>query len=174
MSVYFAIPVSGLKEGRHVYDFEINKEFFDKFEESEVKEGDLIAIVEAEKRSSHIDLNIKISGKVRICCDRCLGMYHQPVECENRLLVSFGKIRDDSDPDILIIPEDEHELELNQYIYESIHLSLPIQRVHPEDKNGESTCDPEMVRKLNEHIVIVEDHKTDPRWEELKKLLNNN
>ncbi len=73
MSGLYTIPVSGLKEGRHCFDFEIDKEFFDQFEESEVKEGTLIAIVEADKRSSHIDLSIRIDGTVRISCDRCLG-----------------------------------------------------------------------------------------------------
>jgi len=174
MSGYFAIPISGLKEGRHIYDFDINKEFFEKFEESEVKEGDIKAIVEAEKRSTHILLNIRISGRVRICCDRCLEMFYYPFECENRLLVKFGKTSDDSDPEILTIPVDEHELELNQYFYEFIHLALPIQRVHPDDKNGESTCDPDMLKKLKEHIIFEEENKTDPRWEELKKLMNNN
>jgi len=174
MSGYFAIPISGLKEGRHIYDFDINKEFFEKFEESEVKEGDIKASVEAEKRATHIVLNIRISGRIRICCDRCLEMFYFPVECENRLLVKFGKTSDDSDPEILTIPVDEHELELNQYFYEFIHLALPIQRVHPDDKNGESTCDPDMLKKLKEHIIFEEENKTDPRWEELKKLMNNN
>ena len=174
MSGYFTIPISGLKEGRQIYDFDINKEFFDKFKESEVREGDLKAIVEAEKRSTHIVLNIRISGRVRICCDRCLEMFYFPVECENRLLVKFGKTSDDSDPEILTIPVDEHELELNQYFYEFIHLVLPIQRVHSDDKNGESTCDPDMLKKLKEHIIFEEENKTDPRWEELKKLMNNN
>ena len=174
MSGYFTIPVSGLKPGRHIYDFEINKEFFDRFEESEVKEGDLTAIVEAEKRSSHIELNVKISGKVRVCCDRCLDMFYQTIDSENKLLIKFGKTRDESDPDILTIPVDENELEMNQYFYEFIYLSLPIKRVHPDDKNGKSTCDPEMLKKIEEHIVIEEGSNNDPRWEELKKLMNNN
>ena len=37
MSGLFIIPLSGLKEGRHCYDFEINKKFFDQLEESEIK-----------------------------------------------------------------------------------------------------------------------------------------
>ena len=32
---------------------------------------------------------------------------------------------------------DEHELDIKQYLYEFIHLALPIQRVHPEDKDGQ-------------------------------------
>jgi uncharacterized protein len=173
MSLTYTIPLSGLKEGLHTFDFEINKEFFEQFEESEIKEGSLIANIEMEKRSTHLDLAIKISGSVRICCDRCLEMFSQPLACENRLLVKFGKNDEDIDPDIIFISADENELVLKQYIYEYIYLALPIKRVHPNDNNGKSTCDPEMLERLKEHMVD-EDPESDPRWDVLKKLLNNN
>lgn len=173
MSRLFSVPINGLKEGHHTFEFEINKSFFDLFEESEIKEGELFAVIEIEKRPSHIDLEVKISGKVRIGCDRCLGMYDHPVECENKLLVKFGKGKDESDPEIITLPREENDLDLKQYLYEYIHLALPIQRIHPDDANGESTCDPSMLRKLKEHLV-VEETKIDPRWDELKKLINDN
>ena len=173
MSGLFSIPVSGLKEGLHYYDFEINKEFFDQFEESEVKDGILSVRIEARRTSSHIDLTVRISGTVKVCCDRCLGYFPMNIDSENRLLVKFGKARDESDPDIITIAADEYELDMKQNFYDYIHLALPIQRVHPNDKNGDSTCDPVMLKKLKEH-VIEEDHNSDPRWDELKKLINEN
>jgi uncharacterized protein len=173
MSVPYIIPLSGLKEGRHNIDFEIGNEFFELFEESEVKEGRLFAHVELDKLSSHLDLAISISGNVRICCDRCLEMFLYPLESKNRLLVKFGKSIDDTDPDILSLPTDENELDLKQHFYEFIHLALPIRRIHPNDKNGKSTCDPVMLKKLEE-LIIDEDKKSDPRWDDLKKLLNDN
>jgi uncharacterized metal-binding protein YceD (DUF177 family) len=173
MSRTYTIPLSGLKEGHHTFDFEIDKEFFEQFVESEVKEGSLIAKIEMDKRSTHSDLSIMISGTVRVCCDRCLEMFSHPVVCENRLLVKFGKSMDDIDPDIIFIPFDEHELDLKQHIYEFVYLALPIKRVHPENKDGKSTCDPEMLKKLEEHI-IEEENDSDPRWDELKKLMNDN
>ena len=173
MSGLFTIPISGLKEGHSSFNFEINNEFFEKFEESEVKNGMFEAFVDADKRSSHINLAIRIRGVVSISCDRCLLVFSHPVDCENRLLIKFGKINDESDPDIITVPADENELDLKQYFYECILLALPIQRVHPVDKNGISGCDPEMLKKLDQHIVN-EDYGIDPRWDELKKLINNN
>ena len=173
MSGIYSIPISGLKEGKHSYDFEIGKEFFEQFEESEIKEGMLTVIVEADKRSSHADLAVKIAGEVSISCDRCLGVFSQPVSCENRLLVKFGKVYDESDPDIITIPADENELDMTQYFYENILLALPIQRIHPSDRNGNSKCDPEMLQKLKEH-VSGEEERNDPRWDDLKKLMSNN
>ena len=173
MSELFSIPINGLKGGHHTFEFEINKSFFDLFEDSEIKEGELFAVIEIEKSPSHIDLDVRISGKVRICCDRCLEMYDHPVECENRLLVKFGTGRDESDPEIITIPRDDNDLDLKQYLYEYVHLALPIQRIHPDNDMGESTCNPLMLRKLEEHLV-VEETKSDPRWDELKKLMNGN
>jgi uncharacterized protein len=173
MSGSCTIPLIGLKEGRHVTQFEINEDFFKQFEESEVKEGSLIADIEMEKRSSHIDLLIRISGSVKVCCDRCLEMFFLPVDCKNRILVKFGKNIEVSDPDILSLPVDEHELDLKQHIYEFIHLALPIKRVHPDDKKGNSTCDPLMLKKLEE-LIVEDEIENDPRWDELKKLINDN
>jgi len=174
MSGLYVIPLSGLKEGHHTFDFEIGKEFFEEFEESEIKEGLLTAIVEMEKRSSHLDLVVRIAGTVMISCDRCLEMFSRPVESENRLLVKLGKSISEDDPDILSLPSDEHELDLMQHFYEYIYLALPIKRVHPDDKKGKSTCNPDMLKKLKELLVEDEDEKNnDPRWDDLKKLMNN-
>ena len=173
MSGSYTIPLSGLKEGHHTIDFEIDKKFFEQFEESEVKEGSLIANVEIDKRSTHLDMIIRISGGVRISCDRCLEPFQQSIQSENRLLVKFGKSIDDIDPDIISVPADEHEMDLQQHIYEFIMLALPIKRVHPTDKKGNSTCDPVMLKKLEE-LIIEEEKINDPRWDELKKLMNDN
>ncbi len=173
MSSSYTILLSGLKEGHHTVDFEIDNKFFEQFEESEVKEGSLIANIAMDKRSTHLDMQIKVSGSVRVSCDRCLEMFSQPVNSENRLLVKFGKTIEDTDPDILSVSFDEYELDLKQQIYEFIMLALPIKRVHPADKNGKSTCDPVMLKKLDE-LVIDEEKENDPRWDELKKLMNDN
>jgi uncharacterized metal-binding protein YceD (DUF177 family) len=173
MSGIYSIPISGLTEGHHSFNFEIENSFFELFEESEIKEGKLLAVVEVERRPSHLDLEVRISGKVRIGCDRCLEMFDHPLECSNKLLVNFGAEKDESDPEIITLPRDENDLDLKQYLFEYIYLALPIQRVHPENEKGESTCDPSMLRKLKEHLV-EEEVKSDPRWDELKKLINDN
>lgn len=173
MSESYSIPVSGLKEGHHSFDFEVDRKFFDMFEESEIREGMLVAAVEVEKGSTLLELDIKITGSVSVCCDRCLEMFDYPVACENRLLVRFGDVKDDSDPEIITVARDEYDLNLKQYFYEFIYLALPIKRIHPDDATGKSTCDPVMLQKLKEHL-IEEEIKMDPRWDELKKLMNNN
>jgi uncharacterized protein len=173
MSGLFQIPISGIKEGHYTFDFEIGNEFFDNFEESEIREGKLHASTEVEKYTSHLDISIKISGTVRVSCDRCLEIFDYFVECSNRLVAEFGDNRDDSDPEIITVPHDEHYLDLMQYFYEFIYLALPIQKMHPDDSDGNSTCNPFMLNKLKEHLIETET-LNDPRWDELKKLINDN
>jgi uncharacterized metal-binding protein YceD (DUF177 family) len=171
MSGEYSIPIGGIKEGKHTYEFEIGKKFFELFEESEVREGSLKVRVNSDKRSSLVDLEIRIDGTITISCDRCLALFSHPVSCENRLLVKFGKTFDESDPDIITLPRDEKELDMSHYFYEYILLALPISRMHPEDEEGKSNCDPEMLKTLSQHFA--EDEESDPRWDELKKLMNN-
>jgi len=172
MSGLLNIPISGLKAGHNSFEFKINRAFFEQFEESEVKEGELTAVAEADKGASHIDLSIRIRGTVSISCDKCLRMFPQPVDCVNRLLIKFGKTHGEDDAEMIILPADEHDLDLKQFIYEYIMLSLPIRRMHPDDSYGNSTCDKEMLEKLKEHSVHGVD-ETDPRWDGLKKLMND-
>jgi len=171
MSGLYSIPLAGLKEGRHTYDFEIGDDFFELFEESEISRGSLRADVTLDKRTNLIELGIVIGGKVEVTCDRCLGVFMMPVSASNKLYIKLGEEWDDSDPDMIIIPSEEHLLDLSQYFFEYIHLALPIQRIHPDDKEGKSTCDPEMLNKLGEHLTgDIENDSADPRWDKLKKL----
>jgi uncharacterized metal-binding protein YceD (DUF177 family) len=173
MSPHYTIPLSGLKEGRHEFDFEIDNRFFEKFEESEVREGSLIAEITIDKRSTHADLDFRIKGTVSIYCDRCLDKFLYPVESKNRLLIKFGRNDEENDPDILYLPSGENEFDLNQHLYDFIMLALPIRRIHPDDEEGNSTCNPAMLKKLDDLRTDEESH-TDPRWDDLKKLMNNN
>jgi len=173
MSGLYLIPTGGLKEGYRSFDFEIGNSFFGLFEGSEIKEGKLTAVVETVRNSSLIEMLIKISGTVRIGCDRCLEMFDEALSCENRLVVKFGDDAGEADPEIITLPYGEHELDMKQFFYEYIHLALPIQRIHPDDEDGNSRCNPEMLSKLREHLVN-EESRVDPRWDELKKLMNNN
>ena len=173
MSGIYTIPFKGLKEGRYSFEFEVNNEFFEKFEESEIKEGTLLATVEVDKRTTHLDLLVKIVGTVMISCDRCLEMFSYPINCKNRLIVKFGNDTANNDADVIYLSTDEYELDLRQHLYEFIHLALPIRRVHPLDKNGKTGCNPEMIKKLNELLIDEEkQNNTDPIWDELKKLMN--
>lgn len=169
MSGFYDIPLSGLKEGSHLYDFDVDRDFFESYEGSEIKECELKIGTILVKRSTHMELTITVGGRVMIVCDRCLEDYWQEIESKNRLLIKYGNQWEEVDDEVVMIPFGESSIDLSQFIYEFAHLAIPMHRVHPENENGESTCDPLMIERLREHLP-ERDENIDPRWENLGKL----
>ena len=62
----YSIPLAGLKEARYTYDFKIGDDFFEAFEESEVKRGEFTSVVVLQKSTTHLELDIVINGRARI------------------------------------------------------------------------------------------------------------
>ncbi len=165
----FVIPFTGLKFGVHQYEFVIDDQFFDALDYSMFKKGSLKVGLELNRQERMLIFDITISGDVERDCDRCLDPISYPVESTHKLIFKFGEDWEDLSDEIVIIPESEYEINMAHYLYEFICLALPMQCVHPDDKNGVSTCNPEMLKLLGYH---PESHEVDPRWEALKKLKN--
>jgi uncharacterized protein len=168
----FVIPFSGLKAGNYQYSFDIEREFFDHFEFEEINEGRINVVVDLERKQRMLLFQFSLSGTLRVACDRCLDEFDMPVEGEERLIVKFGDESLEEADDIVIIREEDHQIDLGQYIYEYIKLLIPIKKVHPEDADGNSLCNPEFMKYIS-HSLEEED-KTDPRWDALRKLKKNN
>ena len=170
----YTIPFSGLKEGKHIFDFEADDRFFSNFTESEIRKGKVSIKVVLEKHTTHLKLTFEHQGVVELICDLCLDVYDQVVEGRNFLLVKFSENEMDEGDDVIFMHPGKHQVEVGTLIYEYIVLSIPIKRVHPNDENGFSQCDPEMLKKLEELRVDEQpEEPVDPRWNELKKIIGN-
>ena len=167
----FVIPFKGLSAGNHDFVFDVDKRFFDDFEGSEINEGKIKVFVNLTKTVNFLELNFRLEGNVLVTCDRCLDEFELPIEYLTKLYVKFGDVTDDQNDEIIMLSYSEGELDIKQFIYEYIHLSLPYKRVHPNDKKGKSTCNAEMLKKLGEYTV--KEHTETP-WDDLKKLMNKN
>lgn len=163
----YKIRFSGLKVGKHFFQFEVKKAFFDEFEYSLVKDGDLTIDIVFEKTSTMLLLDFDISGWLSAPCDLCLGKVKQKFQAEEKLIVKFSDEETEFDSEILTLPYGDNELFLDRVIYEYINLNCPSKFVHEEGK-----CDQEMLNKLNEYSNNPEGDGTDPRWDALKNLLN--
>jgi len=166
----FVIPFSGLKTGDYQYDFEIDNEFFEHFDQSEISQAKIKVNVEMDRQQRMLVFRFDMKGFVVVPCDRCLQEFKQPIAGEERLIVKFGEEHGEETEDIFIITENEHAFSLAPFIYEYINLLVPFRRVHGEDENGNSLCDPEVVRYIREEDT----EKTDPRWDALKSLKKGN
>lgn len=167
-SSLYNIPLTGLKEGSHLYEFEVDDDFFEQFEESEISKGSFKIVTTLVKRSAHMELFMNINGSAELICDRCVEVYLQRVETSCKLIIKFGDQWDEVDDEILMIPHGESNLNLTQLFYEYIHLGLPIKRVHPEEDGGDGGCDPEMLKRI--YGIEKNNEWIDPRWKDLNKI----
>ncbi len=166
----FVIPFYGLKVGTHHYEYIIDNEFFENFEYTEIDEGEFKISITLEKQERMLELEFAIDGNAKLICDRCADEYMQAVSGSNRLIIKFGPEQQEVSDEIVIIPASAHRLNISSYIYEFIILHLPYKRVHPADADGNSSCNPEMIKRLE---VDSKEVSTDPRWDELKKIKFN-
>lgn len=158
-STRLIIPLKGLSLGRHSFEFEIDDRFFSQFEHAVVQKGKAFIQVEVNKLNNLMECEVTINGEVAVECDRCLDEFYIPVSFEGRVIVSPSRrtdedhARDEADIDVIFVHPSDDELDLAQYCYESIGLSLPLQKIHPNDANGNSTCNQEMLDKLKKLMV---------------------
>jgi uncharacterized metal-binding protein YceD (DUF177 family) len=174
-SAEFIIPFKGLKVGVHHFDFEIEGAFFaDYGSNEELNDISGKAFLEFEKMNTMLVLNININGVLNTMCDRCGEDLDINFEGELKQMVKFGHIDSDFEmvDDIMIIPHEEHQINVLQPIYECLILSIPNKRVHPEGK-----CNPEAIEALKRlsplNNQIKKQEKTDevdPRWAALTKI----
>lgn len=184
----YEIPLKGIKDGTHKFEYKLTNDFFAKIDDPDIQKGKLDAVVEVKKTGETFELNFNITGVIQISCDRCLDDMDQPIETQSKLYVKFGKEFSEEGDNIVIIPFDESEINVAWFIFEFIALNVPMKHVHPYGK-----CNKAMTSKLKEVSIYekeedaeeqtedgdsdFEDTKkmeTDPRWDELKKIIDNN
>ena len=163
----YNIQFVGLEPGNHIFEFEVNDSFFEHFEYSLIQHGEVHVKVDLEKSERMMIFTINLEGNVKVPCDRCTHDVSLPVSDTQQLIVKLGAEYGEESEDVVIIPETEYKFDLSTYIYEFIHLSLPARLLHPDDENGNSTCDPEMLQILEK---LAPTESVDPRWEALKNL----
>ncbi|MGE4586399.1 MAG: DUF177 domain-containing protein [Mangrovibacterium sp.] len=170
----YNIAFKGLALGRHTYDYHVDKRFFDYFDGGLANDGEVDVKVKLEKESSLMILWFSVNGTVDVQCDRCLDRYMQTVKSENRVFVKFGEEKRQEEDDIIWLGATDSLLNVAKLIYDFIILSLPARQVHPDDAEGRSTCNPDMLRRLEALSVQERPGKhADKRWDKLKDILND-
>ncbi|HPW97261.1 MAG TPA: DUF177 domain-containing protein [Flavobacterium sp.] len=173
----YLIPFIGLKLGKHQFEYTIDKKFFDEFSFDEFESCEIKAAVVLEKKATMLEIMFKHNGTVNVPCDLTGELFDLPIKGKLKLIVQFGDVFNNDNDELLILPHGEHQIDLSQYIYEMIALSIPLKRIHPGVKDG--TLQSEALDKLKDLQVneIKEKDKKeddiDPRWDELKKLLTD-
>lgn len=150
----YSIDTNRLSVDGQSFEFSIGKTFFEYFENEEVHDADCDVVITVEKGTGMTKLDISISGTVTVECDRCLEDAVFPIDYSAPLYIRVSDSIEESyldivgDEEVLWITPQDTELDLRQFLFDSIMLSLPLQRVHGEDENGVSMCDPEVLKRI--------------------------
>jgi uncharacterized protein len=171
----YRIPFSGLAAGKHDFEFEINDKFFDCYEHSLVKKGNLTANVSLQKQEAMLIVNFDIQGTIKLNCDVCLAEFDAPVSFQERIIVKFINEEWDNETDeVIILNKTDHELDIANLLYEYINVQVPYYTKCTE-QGVNITCDPEMLAKISseEEGSDIEEENIDPRWAALKNIKNN-
>lgn len=174
----FTIPFVGLKLGKHQFNFELKKAFFEHFEYDEFNDAAINLDVLLEKMSTLLEITLTFNGTVNVACDTTNEPFNQEISGAYKFVVKFGEEYNDENEDLLILTHGSYEVNIQQYIYESIVLAMPTKKIHPGVKDGTLKSDildklEELSPKAIDEEEAPEDDKTDPRWDSLKKLLTD-
>jgi len=169
----YDISFFGLKDGKHRFEYKIEKQFFEPFNYDEFIEANLLVKLELIKKSTFMEFYFSVEGTSKVACDVTNEPFDLPVNGSLKMIVKFGEIFNDDNEEILIIPHKENQINVAQFMYEMIILAVPSKKVHPGVEDG--TLQSEVLKKLEE-LQPKENKKLneiDPRWDGLKKLLTD-
>lgn len=185
----YNIPLKNLAHGLHIFEYNLDRKYFDDIDGEEVRKGNVNVVLNVKKTSSAFEFDFEIKGVIQVPCTRCLDDMNLEVDTQNRLIVKFGEEYSEESDEIVIIPEDEGEINIAWFMYEFIALTIPIKHIHPP---GE--CNKIVSSKFKKHRAVSAEDKeandndeeedddeidlqdnddsqpTDPRWDALRGL----
>ncbi|MDD4593004.1 MAG: DUF177 domain-containing protein [Parabacteroides sp.] len=188
----YDIDLKNLTPGVHEYEYLLENKFFMDIDGDQVRKGTVKVHLTVNRLSLMFEMNFQIEGTVLVPCDRCLDDVDIPISTHNRLIVKFGKEYSEESDEIVVVPEEEGDINVAWFLYEFISLAVPMKHVHAPGK-----CNKQMSSKLKRHmtrsvddtdkeyentdeveeedidISVEEESSTDPRWDGLKGLLED-
>lgn len=188
----YKLPLKSLPSGSHEFEYDLGKQFFEDMESADIRDARLKVIAIVNVKGDIFELTLKVSGEITLICDRCLDEMQMPVDTEYNVFVKYGEDYNDDSDNLLVIPESDNFINIAYILYDTVALTVPIKHVHPMGKCNRAMStllrkhrspassiegeDGEMADELMESIEddfdSVDDTRSDSRWNELKKLKN--
>ena len=166
----FDISFKGLKVGEHEFSYTLNDEFFELFEHEDYSGFTIDVHALMQRRERMLEFTFSYSGSVTVPCDLSNELFDLRLNAKSEWIVKFGHEFNDDDDEILIIPEEEHKVNIAQHLYETVILAIPPKKVHPGIEDG--TLESDVLDRLDDMQSKKQSEEIDPRWAKLKDLLD--
>jgi uncharacterized metal-binding protein YceD (DUF177 family) len=170
----FEIAFVGLKPGIHKYDYEITDKFFDAFQQQDFFNCKATVKLTIDKKTGFMLLKFEMGGSLEVTCDRCNN--NLPLELWDDFTITVKMLEEpelmnsqEEDPDVYYISSSEGHIDISNWIYEFINLSIPMQRTCVFEKMDGPHCNPAAMDMLKKLSALEKEKKENPIWKGLEK-----
>lgn len=172
----FDIAFVGLKPGVHEFEYDINDKFFAGYQQQDFRNCVAHVKLTLDKKTGFIMLKFEVGGKVDVGCDRCGNQLPLDLWDEFNVVVKMVDDADDmnnqeEDPDVYYLARSESHLNVADWIYEFINLSIPMQRMCSEEEMGGPHCNKEVLAMLKD-LNVDKKEADNPVWKGLERFKN--
>ena len=143
-STNYLIGYKGLSDGHHEFNFVVQGGLFSERNADRIVDAQLTVKVSMEKSVRQMDALLVVDGQLSVECDRCLDVFEMPLHIEQPFVVKSTDKEHDEDVDVVWIAPEEDFVDLTDYIYDTVCLSLPFQVVHPNPED----CNQDMISRF--------------------------
>ncbi len=151
----FEIPFVGLKPGVHVFEYRIEDKFFKDYDEQDFTECAVNVKLSLDKKQGFFQLKFDIDGSVNVLCDKCGNIISKNLWDEFDIIVKMVTDHElmneqEEDPDIYYISHTESHLNIGDWIFEFVNLSIPLQKRCKEEEFGGELCNKDVLARLKQ------------------------
>ena len=161
----YNIRISGNKNGKHDYFFNVDEKFFERFVGHDITKAQIEIIATLWNNNDKLKLSLNINGFIYgLLCDLCASEIDVKISNSLSVLLQFSQEKIEDTDEIMYVQTNQNKIDISHLIYEGVILSIPTTIKHL----NESECNKETILLLKKYSE--KDKRTDPRWEQLNKL----
>jgi uncharacterized metal-binding protein YceD (DUF177 family) len=174
----YEIAFVGLKPGVHEFNYELDHNFFKEKGGEGVDEMNANVKLSLDKNNGFMLLKFIVGGNAAVNCDRCGNPLKVDLWDEFNMVVKLTDEpqkanEEEEDADVFYIAKSESHIDVSDWLYEFVMLSIPMQHICGNDENGKSLCNEEVLQRLNNMQVDNEERKENSIWKGLEKFKDN-
>lgn len=173
----FEIVFVGLKPGIHEYAYTISDRFFERFQQQDFRNCKANVRLQLDKKNGFMLLKFEIGGVLEVTCDRCNN--NLPLELWDEFNITVKMVENpdimngqEDDPDVYYIDRGESHIDVADWIYEFINLSIPMQKSCGLEKMDGPHCNRAALDLLKKMESEETEKKENPIWKGLEKFKN--
>ena len=174
----YEIAFVGLKSGSHQFNYELDDKFFAEKDAEDFANATANVKLTLEKNTGFMLLKFEVGGKADVTCDRCGNPLHMDLWDEFKIVVKLVDNPDEmnmneEDPDVFYLSRSESHLEVSDWLYEFVMLSVPTQKMCSEEEKGGPKCNNEVLEQLRKMEGKEIEHNANTLWKGLDKFKDN-